>query len=96
MDNFTCPPFYHLLIVFGGLQGLEPALENDEIFNVDNLFHSYLNTLPGQGSRTIRTEEAMLISMAALRPKLRPKYEPLKFIPDQFQVEIIQSDFKSD
>ncbi|KAE8593072.1 hypothetical protein XENTR_v10018967 [Xenopus tropicalis] len=35
------------------------------------LFNHYLNTCPDQGSRTIRTEEAILISLAALKPRLQ-------------------------
>lgn len=76
VDEFDCPPYKHLLVLFGGLQGLEAALENDDTLNLDDpslLFDHYLNTLPGQGSRTIRTEEAILVSLAALRPKLNPK-----------------------
>jgi len=48
-----------LLLVFGGLQGLEASLESDENLTVDDvslLFQFYLNTCPNQGSRTIRTE----------------------------------------
>lgn len=73
MDSFECAPYKHLLIVFGGLQGIEAALESDETLDVDDaslLFDHYLNTLPDQGSRTIRTEEAILISLTALRPKI--------------------------
>lgn len=65
--------------MFGGLQGLEAALENDDNLNVEDaslLFDHYLNTLPEQGSRTIRTEEALLISLAVLRPKLNPVNKP--------------------
>lgn len=61
--------FNHLLIVFGGVEGLEYALENDESLvedDVSELFDHYVNTCPSQGSRTIRTEEAILISMTAL------------------------------
>lgn len=61
--------FNHLLIVFGGVEGLEYALENDESLmesEVSALFDHYVNTCPAQGSRTIRTEEAILISMTAL------------------------------
>ena len=45
--------------MFGGLKGLEYSLECDENLQVDDvrlLFDHYLNTCPGQGSRTIRTE----------------------------------------
>ncbi|CAL8139985.1 unnamed protein product [Orchesella dallaii] len=61
--------FNNMLIVFGGVQGLEYALENDEEVeenDVRKLFHYYVNTCPTQGSRTIRSEEAILISMSAL------------------------------
>ncbi|KAJ8931933.1 hypothetical protein NQ314_015113, partial [Rhamnusium bicolor] len=72
IDEFECPPYKHVLVLFGGLQGLEGAIENDPILQVDDpklIFHYYLNTLPNQGSKTIRTEEAVLVSLAALRPK---------------------------
>ncbi|KAH8345460.1 hypothetical protein KR084_001726, partial [Drosophila pseudotakahashii] len=68
--------FKHMLIVFGGLQGLESALANDEKLTVDDpevLFDHYVNVLPRQGSRTIRTEEALLIALAALQDKLKPE-----------------------
>ncbi|KAL0272611.1 UNVERIFIED_CONTAM: hypothetical protein PYX00_005515 [Menopon gallinae] len=63
--------FKHAIIVFGGLQGLESALESDslEVDDVSLLFDHYLNTCPQQGSRTIRTEEAILITLAELRKK---------------------------
>ncbi|XP_065369913.1 putative methyltransferase C9orf114 [Calliphora vicina] len=65
--------FNHVLLVFGGLQGLESALSNDDKLQVDDpelLFDNYINVLPKQGSRTIRTEEAILIAMSALQEKL--------------------------
>ena len=65
--------FQHLLVVFGGVRGLEAALEVDEKLEGDDpepLFDRYLNTCPQQGSRTIRTEEAVLVTLAALRPKI--------------------------
>lgn len=68
------PDFKHLLVVFGGVKGLEAALKIDpELKNVEDpepLFDLYLNTCPSQGSRTIRTEEAILVSLAALRSKI--------------------------
>ncbi|CAN6452304.1 unnamed protein product [Victoria cruziana] len=60
------PNFRHLLIAFGGLGGLEENIEEDASLkgkNVREIFDSYLNTCPGQGSRTIRTEEAIFISL---------------------------------
>ncbi|XP_034829522.1 putative methyltransferase C9orf114 [Maniola hyperantus] len=75
--------YNHALIVFGGLHGIEAALESDEQLQVDDsslLFNHYVNVLPSQGSRTIRTEEAILIAMSSLRTKLKANNEPMKFI----------------
>jgi len=66
-------PFQHLLVVFGGVAGLEAALEADSKLEADDpseLFDQYLNVCPDQGSRTIRTEEAVLVTMASLRDKI--------------------------
>lgn len=65
--------FKHCLLFFGGLQGIEGMMESDENYKVtdpSSIFHMYLNTCPQQGLRTIRTEEAILISLAVLKPKL--------------------------
>lgn len=66
--------FNHILVVFGGIKGLEhSAVCDKEIANGDdvgNLFDYWINTCPNQGSTTIRTEEAILITLSALRPKL--------------------------
>lgn len=64
--------FKHCLLFFGGLQGIEGMLESDEQFKQDekSMFDIYLNTCLKQGLRTIRTEEAILISLAVLKPKL--------------------------
>ncbi|KAM7368789.1 hypothetical protein PAMP_013096 [Pampus punctatissimus] len=73
VDQTTLSPFKHLLVVFGGLQGLEASVDTDQNLDVTDpsvLFDLYLNTCPSQGSRTIRTEEAILISMSVLRQKI--------------------------
>jgi len=67
------PKFNHLLVVFGGVAGLEAALEADDVLEADDpkdLFDVYLNTCSNQGSRTIRSEEAILITMSSLRSKI--------------------------
>ncbi|CAI5461127.1 unnamed protein product [Closterium sp. Yama58-4] len=69
IGHFKLPPFRHLLVVFGGVAGLEEACEGDEGLGANSrdprqLCQLYLNTCPHQGSRTIRTEEAVLISLA--------------------------------
>ncbi|KAK7896449.1 hypothetical protein WMY93_021774 [Mugilogobius chulae] len=59
LDQTSLTPFKHLLVVFGGLQGLEASLDADQNLDVTDpsvLFDLYLNTCPSQGSRTIRTE----------------------------------------
>jgi methyltransferase len=61
----------HALILFGGLEGIEGLIEKDESTSLDpneadKLFHKYLNTCPNQGTLTIRTEEAILISLCKI------------------------------
>ncbi|ETI28217.1 hypothetical protein G647_00666 [Cladophialophora carrionii CBS 160.54] len=68
----------HPLIVFGGVAGLETAAKNDANCRqmgllgekVKDLFDVWVNLLPGQGSRTIRTEEAVWLGLMGLRPFL--------------------------
>ncbi|KAI5400939.1 uncharacterized protein LOC127097142 [Lathyrus oleraceus] len=65
-SELELPSFRHLLISFGGLAGLEESIEEDDNYkgkNAKEVFSLYLNTCPNQGSRTIRTEEAILISL---------------------------------
>jgi predicted SPOUT superfamily RNA methylase MTH1 len=65
--------FNHALLIFGGLQGIEGMVEADEKYDVKNIpsiFNFYVNTCPSQGLRTIRTEEALLITLSVLKPKL--------------------------
>eukprot|EP00475_Leptophrys_vorax_P026585 TRINITY_DN3764_c0_g2_i1.p1 TRINITY_DN3764_c0_g2~~TRINITY_DN3764_c0_g2_i1.p1 ORF type:complete len:411 (-),score=132.23 TRINITY_DN3764_c0_g2_i1:39-1271(-) len=67
-------PTKHVLIVFGGLRGIESCIVGDpalsDISYAEELFDHYVNSCPGQGSRTIRTEEAVMITLAALQPIL--------------------------
>ena len=68
--------FKHCLIIFGGISGIEGMMIDDEhnqINSKDNVgknFDLYLNTCMNQGLRTIRTEEAILISLAVIKPEL--------------------------
>jgi predicted SPOUT superfamily RNA methylase MTH1 len=73
--GFSLPPFRHLLLVFGGVEGLEPVVAmDDELSELEDdmscLFDHYLNLCPNQGSRTIRTEEALLVGLSALKPHI--------------------------
>lgn len=75
--------FKHLLIVFGGQAGIEPAVANDPVLAekgldksmASELFDAWINLVPRQGSRTIRTEEAVTIGLAALKPWVDGMYE---------------------
>lgn len=69
------PPHKHLLVVFGGVGGLEEAVGDENSgypagTDPSSLFQRYVNICPRQTSRTIRTEEALLIALTALRPHL--------------------------
>eukprot|EP00753_Platysulcus_tardus_P022135 PLAT9349.1.p1 GENE.PLAT9349.1~~PLAT9349.1.p1 ORF type:complete len:479 (-),score=184.34 PLAT9349.1:29-1465(-) len=71
--EFALPRFRNLLVVFGGVVGLEACVDADEEIDIGGedvscLFDAYINACPGQGSGTIRTEEAVLVSLSALRP----------------------------
>uniref|UniRef100_A0A914HDF8 Uncharacterized protein n=1 Tax=Globodera rostochiensis TaxID=31243 RepID=A0A914HDF8_GLORO len=62
-----------ILVVFGGLSGLEAAMDADPSIQETEpvkYFQHYVNCLPGQGSRVIRTEEAIPIALTALKYKL--------------------------
>lgn len=67
------PEFDHMLIVFGGVAGLEVAVEADEelqkigVKEPRELFDYWINLCPGQGSRTIRTEEAVWLGLMGFR-----------------------------
>lgn len=69
--------FKHGLVFFGGLTGIEGLVEdlegneNLKASETRSLFHEYVNASPEIGSRSLRTEEALLMSMGALLPKLR-------------------------
>ena len=67
------PQFRHMMIVFGGVAGLEVAVSADAelqhlgVTSPKALFDHWVNLCPGQGSRTIRTEEAVWLGLMGLR-----------------------------
>lgn len=69
------PKYQHLLLLFGGVAGLEVAARNDPELqekgingaNVGELFDFWVNLVPEQGSRTIRTEEAVWCGLMGLK-----------------------------
>ena len=86
-DGERSPRGYkHMLIVFGGVAGLETAARNDPQLRdmgirpaeVEKLFDHWVNLLPGQGSRTIRTEEAVWLGLTGLRGLFEGTHRPRK------------------
>ncbi|KAL9940701.1 hypothetical protein V8E36_000189 [Tilletia maclaganii] len=67
--------YRHAIVVLGGLSGLEDAVERDKSLEAGAdeahaLFDVWVNLVEGQGSRTIRTEEALMIALARLKGPL--------------------------
>ena len=67
--------FKHLLVAFGGTAGLEAALAHDEDLkgrlkgDTAGVFDAYVDLFEKeQGSKTVRTEEAVWCGLMALRP----------------------------
>jgi methyltransferase len=74
----SLPQFSHLLIVLGGQAGIEAAAESDATLkldsgNISELFDWWVNCVPGQGSRTIRTEEAIWIVLGQMFSEIQIK-----------------------
>lgn len=71
--------FENILVVFGGVDGLESAVgfENDSDAVFRTRFTHYLNVRPSQGTKTIRTEEAIPLTLGALEPLLRSTLQKL-------------------
>ncbi len=67
--------FKHLVVVFGGPRGLEYAAVNDAelngvgigVANVREAFDHWVDVLPNQGNRSIRTDEAVFVALTELR-----------------------------
>lgn len=72
-DEKIIPEYSHMLIAFGGVAGLESAVKCDSELQKlgatepSGLFDYWINLCPGQGSRTIRTEEAVWLGLMSLR-----------------------------
>ncbi|PGH15258.1 hypothetical protein AJ80_05611 [Polytolypa hystricis UAMH7299] len=72
----SIPKYKHAIVVIGGVAGLENAVKVDKELQargikpmeVDQVFDYWVNLLPGQGSRTIRAEEAVWLGLMGLQP----------------------------
>jgi predicted SPOUT superfamily RNA methylase MTH1 len=69
--------FKHALVFFGGIEGIEGIVEQDENSRVRKkeavreMFDEYINCLPERGTRCFRTEESVLVSLSNLYPQFR-------------------------
>ncbi|XP_047335122.1 putative methyltransferase C9orf114 [Impatiens glandulifera] len=64
------PASRHLLIAFGGPPGLEECIEEDDTLKgkeAVDVFNTYLNVCPDQGSRTIRSEVCFMFDFTFIR-----------------------------
>ena len=64
------PSFRHLLVVFGGIEGLEVSIEADPVLGQrvpSSLFDHYIRPLEHCGSRTIRTEVSRAHSLDSMK-----------------------------
>lgn len=89
------------MIVFGGVAGIEECVDADETIRLagsssSKLFDLWLNTCPFQGSRTIRTEEAVMISLAKMYPFLIKSSHDKAIVSQQFQQEEFSDESPSD
>ncbi|RMZ99481.1 hypothetical protein BpHYR1_028730 [Brachionus plicatilis] len=79
------PSAKRVLIVFGGVNGIEPAIEADEKLKANKLEQIFDFVCESKdadqkyGSRSIRLEEAILVSLAVLRPKFFEAMEEENF-----------------
>lgn len=73
LPSLSSTPFQHAVIVIGGVAGIEECVDADETMVISgkeshSLFDLWVNVCEYQGSRTIRAEEAVLISLSRLCP----------------------------
>ncbi|KAL0489365.1 methyltransferase [Acrasis kona] len=81
-DDYELPYFKHLMIVFGLEEdGVANTIQNDNSFpfgtDVRDIFDQYINTCPHGGSRLIRTEENIMITLSSLRKRLDNNLPPV-------------------
>ena len=100
--------FNHLIIVFGGVAGIEESVDADESMTLSGedskkMFDVWVNICPYQGSRTIRSEEAVFIALSRLSPYIAKnmssqskKHEVVKTEDVEFSDEDVSSEESSD
>jgi hypothetical protein len=73
--------FDHLLIVFGGIAGIEESVNADKSTALPGkysrkLFDVWVNICPYQGSRTTQSKEAVFITLTRLSPFIAKNANP--------------------
>lgn len=80
--DFSLPSFKHMLVVFGGPEGLDKCIENDKkiVYGTDavTLVDKVVNPVPHQGVRTIQSMEAIGLTLGALRAHIDYNVAPLE------------------
>lgn len=67
LDDFVVPEYKHMLILFGGIEGIY-----DLITPIPEWINEMINICPNQGSNIIKTEEAVGILLSSIQ-----KYLPM-------------------
>jgi predicted SPOUT superfamily RNA methylase MTH1 len=89
-DDYSLPPFQHLLLVFGkdNDDGLSSAMLNDKRFpfgtDVRDVFDQYIDICPHRGSKNLQTQEAVTIALATLRKRLDRNMPPVTATVSKF------------
>lgn len=68
--DLELPHFDHLLLVFGCFNGLEHCFKKDKKLKKSEAhekFNLYLSTCPRGGTRSVQTEDALLITLTHLQ-----------------------------
>lgn len=63
--DFNIPSYEHLLLIFGGTEGLYDILSP-----IPTWINNIINICPNQGSNIIKTEEAITILLSSIQNKL--------------------------
>lgn len=93
--------FKHSIIILGGVAGIEECIDADETLDISGnqsrkLFDLWVNICQFQGSRTIRTEEAVMISLARMQHVLFPNESNAKTKPTIVEKSIDDIKFSDD
>ena len=95
VSSSSLSSFEHAVIVLGGVAGIEECVDADETINISgkdsaSLFDLWVNICEYQGSRTIRTEEAVMICLSRLCPYLFPINRDSEGVSESSSTSLVQ------